>query len=147
MHTQPNARLTPLGRERLVHRHIDEHVPLAELPFQAGISLRTTYKWLARFRSGGPVALVDRRNIRRTQRRTFHRSIATSAATAMCHERCIMRRNAKALAAPLSTVGRLIKVLGLGSAQKPAAQGSFSALPIAASRRHVPREHQTVGAL
>ena len=46
MHTHPNARLTPLGRERLVRRHIDERLPLADLAFQAGISLRTAYKWL-----------------------------------------------------------------------------------------------------
>ena len=56
MHLHPNARLTALGKERLVRRHIDEHVPLAELPCQSGISLRTHYKWLARFRSGGPAA-------------------------------------------------------------------------------------------
>jgi hypothetical protein len=71
MHTHPNARLTALGRERLVRRDIDEAVPLAELASQAGISLRTAYKWLARFRSGGVTALVDRRSVRRTQRRTL----------------------------------------------------------------------------
>jgi len=31
MHTHPNARLTPLGREWLVRRHIDERLPLADL--------------------------------------------------------------------------------------------------------------------
>jgi hypothetical protein len=62
MHTHPNARLTPLGRERLVRRHIDDGVHLAELAFHAGISLRSPYKWLARYRSGGVVALVDRRS-------------------------------------------------------------------------------------
>jgi hypothetical protein len=44
MHTHPNARLTALGRERLVRRHIDEAIPLAELAGQAGISLRSAYK-------------------------------------------------------------------------------------------------------
>jgi len=61
MHTHPNARLTPLGREQLVRRHIDERLPLAELAFQAGISLHNAYKWLARFRSGGPAALRHER--------------------------------------------------------------------------------------
>jgi hypothetical protein len=32
---------------------------LVELAAQAGISLRTAYKWLARYRSGGVTALVD----------------------------------------------------------------------------------------
>jgi len=68
MHTHPNARLTHLGEELLIRRHIDEDVPLAELAFHAGISLRTAYKWLARFRTGGLAAMVDRRSVRRTQR-------------------------------------------------------------------------------
>jgi len=102
MHTHPNARLTALGRERLVRRHIDERRPLAELAFQAGISLRTAYKWLARFRSGGPAALVDRRSVRRNQRRTLDPQ-QLQQARALRHERCTMRRIAKALAAPLST--------------------------------------------
>jgi hypothetical protein len=71
MHTHPNARLTDHGPERLVRRHIDDGVPLAELASQAGISLRTAYKWLAPYRAGGAASLVDRRSVRRTQRRTL----------------------------------------------------------------------------
>ena len=59
MHTHPNARLTPLGRERLLRRHIDDGESLAFLAAQVGISVRTAYKWLARYRSGGATALVD----------------------------------------------------------------------------------------
>ena len=57
MHTHPNARLTPLSRERLLRRHIDGGEPLKALATQAGISLRTAYKWLARYRSGGHTGL------------------------------------------------------------------------------------------
>ena len=64
MHTHPNARLTPLGRERLLPRHIDQGEPLAVLAAQAGISLRTAYKWLARYRSGGHTSLADRQGCR-----------------------------------------------------------------------------------
>ena len=71
MHTHPNARLTPLSRERLLRRHIDGGEPLANLAAQVGISLRTAYKWLARYRSGGHTSLADRRSVRRTQRRTL----------------------------------------------------------------------------
>ena len=113
MHTHPNARLTPLGRERLLRRHIEEHLPLPTLAAEAGISIRSAYKWLARYRSGGAAALVDRRSVRRTQRRTLDPQ-QQQQATALRHERCTMRRIAKALAAPLSTVGRLLKALGLG---------------------------------
>ena len=71
MHTHPNARLTPIGRERLIPRHLDEGVPLKALSTQAGISLRSAYKWLARYREGGVTALVDQGSVRRTQRRTL----------------------------------------------------------------------------
>ena len=113
MHTHPNARLTALGRERLVRRHIDEGIPLHELASQAGISLRSAYKWLARYRAGGTAALVDRRSVRRTQRRTLDPRQQQQART-LRHERCTMRRIAKDLTAPLSTVGRWLKEIGLG---------------------------------
>jgi hypothetical protein len=35
-------------------------------------------------------------------------------AVALCHERCTLRRVARVLSAPLSTVGRVLKALGLG---------------------------------
>ena len=63
MHTHPNARLTPLGREQLLHRHSEEHLPLSALAAQAGIRVRTAYKGLARYRTGGAAALVDRRSV------------------------------------------------------------------------------------
>ena len=61
MHSHPLARLTPISRERLIRLHIDQGVPLLDLAAQGGISLRTVYKWLARFRDGGLAALVDQR--------------------------------------------------------------------------------------
>ena len=59
-------------------------------------------------RSGGAASLVDRRSVRRTQRRTLDPS-QQQQAMALRHERCTMRRIAKNLAAPLSTVGRWLK--------------------------------------
>ena len=66
MHSHPDARLTPIGRERLIRRHLDDSMPLKALAAQAGISLRSAYKWLARSRDGGVTALADRRSVRRT---------------------------------------------------------------------------------
>jgi hypothetical protein len=66
MHTYPNARLTPLSRERLLRRHIDHGGPLTSFADQAGISLRTAYKWIDRYRSGSATALADRRSVHRT---------------------------------------------------------------------------------
>ena len=48
MHTYPNARLTPLGWERLLlRRRIDHGESLDFLAIQLGISVRTAYKWQA----------------------------------------------------------------------------------------------------
>jgi hypothetical protein len=41
MHTHPNARLTPVSRERLVRRQIQDVESLTHLAAQAVISLRT----------------------------------------------------------------------------------------------------------
>ena len=105
--------LTPISRERLIRRHLDEGVPLKALAAEAGISLRSAYKWLARFRSGGPSALADRRSVRRHQRRTLDPQQLQQAVD-LRHQRCTLRRIARALEAPLSTVGRVINSLGLG---------------------------------
>jgi transposase len=57
MHSHPNARLTQRGRLRLVTQHLDHGRSLAELAAENGISLRCAYRWLARYRSGGPQPL------------------------------------------------------------------------------------------
>ena len=59
------------------------------------------------------MALVDRRSVRRSQRRTLDPQQQQQART-LRHERCTMRRIAKDLTAPLSTVGRWLKAIGLG---------------------------------
>jgi transposase len=113
MHTHPNARLTPVSQVRLVCRHIQDAEPLAHLAAQAGISLRTAYKWLSRYRSGSAAALVDRRSVRRSQRRTLDPQ-HPQRAVSLRHERCTLTRIARLLALPLSTIGRILKALGLG---------------------------------
>jgi transposase len=59
MQSHPMSRLTVVSRERLIRRHLEEHVPLRTLAAHPGISLRTAYKWLARYRTGGTAALAD----------------------------------------------------------------------------------------
>ncbi|WP_231594727.1 leucine zipper domain-containing protein [Synechococcus sp. CBW1107] len=111
MHTHPNARLTPIGRERLIRQHLDEDRNLAQLAADHGISERTARKWLARFRSGGLAALADRRSVRRTQRRTLDPQQLQQAVD-LRHQCCTLRRIARALKAPLSTVGRVMNAWG-----------------------------------
>ena len=113
MHSHPNARLTQRGRLRLVTQHLEHGRSLAELAAENGISLRCAYRWLARYRSGGPASLADRRSVRRTQRRTLDPQQLQHAVN-LRHQRCTLRRIAKAVGAPLSTLGRVMKALGLG---------------------------------
>jgi transposase len=113
MYSHPLARLTPISRERLIQRHIDQGIPLLDLAVQAGISLHTAYKWLARVLQGDSAALADRRSVRRTQRRTLDPQ-QLQRALDLQHERCTLRRFARALTALLSTVAIVLKAMGLG---------------------------------
>src|SRR5438046_7739978 len=60
MNVHHNARLTPRGREAVVRRIIDHHLPAKLVAAEAGVSERTVRKWLTRFRSEGIVGLRDR---------------------------------------------------------------------------------------
>ncbi len=112
MHAHPNARLTPIGRERLIRQHLDQSRKLAELASEHGISERTARKWLARFRSGGSAALVDRRSVRRIQRRTLDLQRLQQAVD-IRHQRCTLRRISRLLTVPITTLARAMRCLGL----------------------------------
>ncbi|MES1162924.1 MAG: IS481 family transposase [Rhizobacter sp.] len=60
MNSHKHARLTPKGRALLVSRVRDEGWSVGAASEAAGVSKRTGFKWLARFRSEGPVGLADR---------------------------------------------------------------------------------------
>jgi transposase InsO family protein len=60
MNSHKHARLTPKGRALLVSRVLDEGWSVGAASEAAGVSKRTGFKWLARFRSEGPVGLADR---------------------------------------------------------------------------------------
>ena len=113
MHSHPNARLTQKSRLRLINQHLQDRRPLAELAAEAGISLRCTYKWLARYRSGGAASLADRRSVRRSQGRTLAPQQLQQAVD-LRHQRLHLRHIARFLAAPFSTVARVLNRLGLG---------------------------------
>lgn len=60
MNMHHNARLTPRGRELLVRRIIDDGLRPSEAAQASGVSVRTAYKWLARYRAQGWDGLFDR---------------------------------------------------------------------------------------
>jgi transposase len=59
MNVHKNARLTPLGRERIV-RMASAGTASAVIARAAGVSLKTVHKWIARFAAEGMAGLADR---------------------------------------------------------------------------------------
>src|SRR5205085_530816 len=112
MNVHKNARLTAFGRERLVKQVLERVLTPAAASAAAGVSLRTLYKLLARYKKEGQAGLCDRvsrpRRLRcaldMKQRQLIER---------LRRERRPYREIAKRVRAPLSTVARYVQRLGL----------------------------------
>ena len=112
MNVHKNARLTPFGRQRIVKQVLERVLTPATASAVAGVSVRTIYKWLSRFRNEGVSGLHDRRSrpkrlrcaLSERQRRQIEQ---------LRRDRRPYREIAKAVRAPLSTVARYLARLGL----------------------------------
>lgn len=62
MRVHRNAKTTPKGRALLVERVLSQGWTIAAAARASGVSMRTGYKWLARYRQEGVEGLVDRRS-------------------------------------------------------------------------------------
>ena len=60
MNLHSRAKLTPRSRAELIHRVLDLEQPVAAVAAALGVSARTAFKWLARFRAEGHAGLRDR---------------------------------------------------------------------------------------
>ncbi|QFU15784.1 IS481 family transposase [Microvirga thermotolerans] len=112
MNAHKNARMTPFGRALLVQRVRQERWRVAEAAKAAGISERTASKWLARFRDGGEAALHNKSS---APRRPAHRLAPERIAhiAALRQERLSGPAIARTVALPRSTVGAVLRRLGL----------------------------------
>src|SRR4051812_41154092 len=63
MEVHANAPLSPIGRGRVVDRVVRESWSVAAAAEAAGVTERTVYRWLARWRVEGPAGLLDRRSV------------------------------------------------------------------------------------
>jgi transposase len=63
MNLHKHARLTPRGRALLVKRVLEHGLRVEEAAHAAGVSVRTAYKWLARFHEEGAAGLLDRSSL------------------------------------------------------------------------------------
>jgi transposase len=104
MEVDANARLSPIGRRRVVDRVVVEGWSVAAAA-AAGVSERTVYRWLARFRCDGQQGLVDRRSV---PGRIPHKTSAerVSAICKLRQLRLTAAEIAERLGMPLSTVFR-----------------------------------------
>jgi transposase InsO family protein len=111
-----HARLSPCGREFLVARLLRGE-PIRAVAASQGVSVRTAYKWLRRFRQEGKPGLLDRssrphRSPRRLGR-AFRRRIEK-----LRRRRWSSPRIAQALRVPLSTVVLEVRRLGLAKLKR-----------------------------
>ena len=113
MNVHKNARLTPQGRLLMVRRIDEEGWRVAEAAAAAGLSVRRTYHWLGRYRAGGERMLHDRSS---TPARYRHPVPAERVAEIerLRRQRMTGPQIARQLAMPRSTVGTVLRRLGLG---------------------------------
>jgi len=105
MNVHKNARLTAFGRERLVKQVLERVLTPAAASAAAGVSLRTIYKWLSRYRKEGAPGLCDRAS-RPKRLRCALGPKQRQAIEQLRRERRPYREIAKRVRAPLSTVAR-----------------------------------------
>ena len=110
MNVHKNARLTPSGRVLLVHR-IDQGWSMARAAAAGGVSVRTGYRWLGRYRAGDR-QLADRSS---APRRCPHQLVAVQIEriARLRRQRLTGPAIAQSLGLARSTVGLVLRRLGL----------------------------------
>jgi len=113
MKVHANAPLSPIGRRRVVERVLVEGWSVAAAAEAAGVTERTIYRWLARFRREGPAGLVDRSS---APKRIPHKTPAArvSAICRLRQARLTAVEIAERLGMPISTVSAVLLREGLG---------------------------------
>jgi transposase InsO family protein len=113
VHLHGNARLAPAARLLLVRRVREAGWSVREAADAAGVSARTAFKWLARFREEGVEGLADRSS---RPHRSPRRTAADRVETILTLRRLwfTAAEIAETLSMPLSTVSVVLKRNGLG---------------------------------
>jgi transposase InsO family protein len=113
MNIHKNARLTPQGRLLMVQRIEEEGWRVADAAAAAGLSVRRVFEWLRRYRAGGASALQDRRSTP-ARYRAGEPSARDRQIEELRRQRWTGDRIARQLGLPRSTVGAVLRRLGLG---------------------------------
>lgn len=112
MNVHNNARLTPRGRAILVERIVHEGLRAEEAAQACGVSVRTAYKWLRRYRQEGLAGLFDRSSRPRTcphQTREAQRQQIIE----LRRQRQTYRQISLTVGVSMSTVARILRRAGL----------------------------------
>ena len=113
MDIHKNARSCLASRALLVRRVGEEGWTVKEAAEALGLSERSAYRWLARYRAEGLSGLVDRSSRpRRMPGKTSEETIARIVE--LRHQRLTGSEIAARLGLPRSTVGRILQRAGLG---------------------------------
>lgn len=113
MNLHPNARTTPYAREQIVHRVVRLGWPVEDTAQAAAVSVRTVYRWIARYRAEGLAGLQDRPS---RARRIVHRTPARRVERIerlRRRQRLTAAQIAQRLGMPRSTVAAVLKRRGL----------------------------------
>jgi transposase InsO family protein len=113
MNVHQNARMTVHGRLLLIRRVRDRGWRVETAALAAGVSVRTAYKWLARWRAGGEGALRDRSSAPARSPRRLPAEV-TAAIERLRRQRLTGPQIARRLGRPVATVGLVLRRLGLG---------------------------------
>jgi transposase InsO family protein len=112
MNTHRSARTNQFSRALLVRRVNQEGLSIAEAADQAGISVRTAYKWLARARQEGEPGLADRSSRPFRMPRRTPRELERLIGELRGHRKT-GAQIAEALGIPRTTAANVLKRLGL----------------------------------
>ncbi len=113
MQVHARAPLSPIGRRKVIDRVMRESWTVLSASEAAGVSERTVFRWLARFRAEGEGGLVDRAPIaRRLPAKTPAERV--QVIVALRPLRMTGEEIAELLGMPRSTVSAVLKREGLG---------------------------------
>ena len=113
MNVHKNARLTPQGRLLMVQRIEQHRWKVADAAAAAGLSVRRTYHWLGRYRAGGERMLCDRSSTPARYRAAVPAERVAEIGR-LRRQRLTGLQIARQLVMPRSTVGLVLRRLGLG---------------------------------
>jgi transposase InsO family protein len=130
MDMHKNARLTPLGRERMVKMVLGGQTPQA-VSEAVGVCPRTVRKWVTRYREEGPPGLQDRSSRPKRLHQPTPQAVVEQI-EALRRQRLTGKAIAAATGVSSATVSRVLRRLGLNR---------LSALEPAQPVRRYEREH------